>query len=258
MDMSELKQRLYKYELARLGFKETKYLADAGKFKIQADNDRMPLISNGGDISYGTEYSHLVINIIGPLVYKINEIVAAWENSRQTPFDELSQYKIFAEYNNVVLAARDDAEYGKGLYFATWEYDDDHMGFHQGFYTESYAAAKESFALRSGLVKKEKVINWEQAADIKAAIDFYRINSVDYDLEKRLAKIEAALHYIYPTLPEVSVSQQLNIENTINPKTAAKKPSLQEKLNSAKEAARQSGTEKSSRGTKTKNHSERG
>ena len=248
MAMSELKQRILKYELAKAGFPNAEYVAKSIKMKVQADNERMPVIFNEGDMLYGTEYSDLALNKIAPVSRMVNEMLAAWENSRTSPFIELSQYKVLAEYNNIVLAARDDGEYGRGLFFATWEYDKDGAGVHAGYYTEDYADAKESFATRSGMVQKSKIITEETAADIKAAVDFCRLNTSDFDLEKRLQKINATLCHVYPAIIK---------EKELPSKMRGNKPSLQEKLDTAKKAAQQADSKKVERTTKPKNQGER-
>ena len=246
MAMSELKQRLYKLELAKIGFPNAEHVG--GKMVLQPGNNRLPDINDAGDIRYGTEHSHLAINKVGPIVNRVNELVAAWENSRPAPFDNVANYNILAEYKDIVLAARDDGEYGRGLYFVTWKYDEKRTDLHSGHYTDDYSSAKESFALRSGLMPAEKFITMEQAADIKAAIDFHYENSSDLDLTERLTKINARLCHAYPEILETKELPEQATPEAIKVEKPAKKPSLQEKLDSAKEKARESSAQKLSDG----------
>ena len=62
-------------------------------------------------------------------------------------------YRLLAEFNDIVLAGR-PTEYG--VQFITWARDADgdgvHWGHYHGFGADSYTAAKQDFAVRSGLV----------------------------------------------------------------------------------------------------------
>jgi hypothetical protein len=245
--MSELKQRLYKYELAKIGFPDAEYLPCSDKIKLKPGDDRLPDINNAGDIRYSPAYSHLALHTISPMVDMINEVTAAWENSRPAPFEGVSHFNILSEYNNTVLAARDDAEYGRGLYFVTWKYNEGRTEFYGGHYTEDYVGAKESFALRSGLMREEKVMTQEQAADIKAAIDFFAANSDDYDLDKRLNKISEDLCHVYPGIFYVNEGKEQDkpandkASKTIKPD---KQPTLQDKLDRAKQTVKDAEAQK--------------
>jgi hypothetical protein len=142
--MSDLKQRIYKQELAKIGFPNAEYKQNSGKIKIEPKNDRMPDINNDGDIHYGTEHDQLVKDTIRPVVDRVNEITAAWEHSRPVPMENLSHFHILTEFNNIVLAARDDNKHGRGLHFVVWEYDTDRTGFHTG---HTYGKCSVNFRL---------------------------------------------------------------------------------------------------------------
>jgi hypothetical protein len=97
------------------------------------------------------------------------------------------------------MSARNDTEYGRGLYFVTWQYDRDRTGVEHGHYTEDYNAAKEDFASRSGLVSKDKLFTPEQAVEMKTSIDF-RIENDDeltYATENALNDIAGKLNAAY-------------------------------------------------------------
>ena len=180
MAMSELKQKLLQYELKRIGFPDAEYIPAADQIKIQPDNDRMPAINNTGDIHFGSEHHDFVFDTLKPLVDSVNEAAAAWEKSQAMPFENLSQFRVLAEYNNILLAARDDTEYGRGFHYATWQYNYDRTGLDHGHYTDDFNAVKEDFAGRSGLIPKEKIVTREQAAEIVTVIENLMEN--DYDL----------------------------------------------------------------------------
>jgi hypothetical protein len=161
MAMSGLKQRLLKIELAKLGFRDAQYSAEQDAVLVNPADERMIRITDCGEIFFYGEHDALLRQIIQPAVERINEMTAAWDKAPAAPLKDLSNFRILSEYNNVVLAARDDSErgYGDGLSFVTWRYDYDHAGVENGHYTTDYAAAKEDFALRCGLVDKNKMFD---------------------------------------------------------------------------------------------------
>jgi hypothetical protein len=173
--------------------------------------------------------------------------------------ENLSRFNILTEFNNIVLAARDDGEYRRGLHFVVWEYDSDRTGFHAGHYTDDYAAAKENFALRAGLIQQEKVVTKEVAADIKAAIDFSLENCQSLAYAARFTKINDDLCHAYPEILNQNGFSEHGQAQTASGEPAKKpKQTLQAKLDNAKQkAAAQGDTQKNGRGEKTKKTGER-
>ena len=256
--MSELKQRLLIYELAKIGYPDAAYIPESDKVMIQPNKEQMVEIIGADGIRYWPEYRDLAMSEINPIVSKVNEIIAAWENSRPAPFDSVSHFNILVEYNNVVLAARDDGEYGRGLHFVTWRYDLERTELYSGQYTDDYANAKEAFALRSGLIKEEKVITREQAADIKAAIDFSMENGQAYAYEARFTKINEKLCDAYPELSHAAEAPERERAKEEKTLTSRKNPTLQEKLDAAKSKAREADAHKdATHGEKPKKRDER-
>lgn len=74
------------------------------------------------------------------------------------------QYRVLADFGNTVLAG----SYGKyGVEFVTWDWDHDRKGVSQGHYFDGdYQRAKQDFAIRSGLVPKDRLFSDEQLATI--------------------------------------------------------------------------------------------
>lgn len=234
--MSKLKQQLLKLELSKIGFTEAEYSPDTDMIMVQSGNTNILRIDDKGTAFFASGYSHHALSKIGSITSKINEIMGAWENSQPMPFDDVSQFKALISNNTTVLAARDDSEYGHGLHFVTWKYDADGTGVHHGNYTTDYTSAKESFALRSGLVQEEKIITKEQAADIKAAIEAYRQQPIDYTLDNRLAEINAQLCHTYPEIFNTEEQCQKPAFESRHAQNR-NKPSLRDKLNTANEIA---------------------
>lgn len=73
-------------------------------------------------------------------------------------------YKVLADFNGAVLAGR-NGRYG--VQFVTWEWDIDGAGVHWGHYYEgNYVAAKQDFAIRSGLISEHQLFKDEQLIEI--------------------------------------------------------------------------------------------
>ena len=223
-------------------------------------------------------------------------MASAWENSRPVPFEGLPRFNILTEYNDIVLAARDDTEQGRGLHFVVWKYDADREGFSAGHYTDCFADAKETFALRAGLIPKEKVVTKEVVGDISAAIEEYVLHCADvymvFEREERLNEFNDGIYGVYPDIfegrtparyeypedkleedwdepeqeaepqetgqeqdkPESLDKEQLPKEKTEKEPAdkPAKKPTFQEKLDTAKQKAAQANANKTWQGAKTK------
>ncbi|MDR1704328.1 MAG: hypothetical protein LBS19_06545, partial [Clostridiales bacterium] len=91
---------------------------------------------------------------------------------------------------------------GRGLHFVTWQYNYDRSGMDHGHYTEDYAAAKEDFAVRSGLFPEAKLFMAEQAADIIASVKFRLENDgcLSFPAEERLYALADKLSSAYPAI----------------------------------------------------------
>lgn len=77
-------------------------------------------------------------------------------------------YRALAEFNNVVLAGHKTRF---GMEFVTWEWVQDHTALWQGhYYGDNYAAAKQDFVTRSGLIPQERLFSDKQLAEIYRCI----------------------------------------------------------------------------------------
>ncbi len=80
----------------------------------------------------------------------------------------LAQVAEAAEFNGTVLAGTETL---LGAQFVTWARDYDRRGVNNGhYYMEDYQGAKEDFALRSGLVARERVFDREQLEELLQAV----------------------------------------------------------------------------------------
>lgn len=77
-------------------------------------------------------------------------------------------YRILAEYNNVVLAGHQTRF---GVEFVTWEWVQNHTTLWQGhYYGENYDAAKRDFVTRSGLIPSGALFTPEQLTEVYRSI----------------------------------------------------------------------------------------
>ena len=77
-------------------------------------------------------------------------------------------YRVLAEFNGTVLVGTETL---LGAQFVTWARDYDRKGLNNGhYYMEDYQGAKEDFALRAGLVARERVFDREQLEALRQAV----------------------------------------------------------------------------------------
>lgn len=75
-------------------------------------------------------------------------------------------YRLLAEFNGVVLAGH-ERDWQYGTEFITWQRVRDGTGLWQGHYMENdYAAARQEFAVRSGLVDEDRLLSDEQMTEV--------------------------------------------------------------------------------------------
>jgi hypothetical protein len=223
--MPEMFRKLLMRELLRNDFPHAEYMPETGEIKIPiGDHERPPRINAEGNVLYHQVHSDLVTDILLPIAKRVKEIADAWNHSREMPVDDLPEFRLLSEYNNIVLAARDDTEHGHGLHFVTWKYDYNRTGMYQGHYTEDYSYAKEDFAVRAGLVPKEKLFTPEQAAEVKESLRYRLKNDDDVTLKK-----EELLLTVIENLNEVYTAPAA--EEKASPE---KKASIGEKLREGK------------------------
>lgn len=73
-------------------------------------------------------------------------------------------FRVLADFNGTVLAGHQTKF---GIHFVTWDRDFRWIGLNYGHYfQENYMAAKQDFAIRSGLVPQYQVFNQEQLTEI--------------------------------------------------------------------------------------------
>jgi len=127
-------------------------------------------------------------------------------------------YRLLAEFNDFVLAGH-PTKYG--IQFITWERVRNGTGLYQGNYygpdvgIDDYAAAKRSFAIRSGLISRSALFTPEQLAEVYRSI--HETLDSEYPItterQKLLEGVAEQIKYTVPDLEErVYLSNQKELE----------------------------------------------
>jgi len=121
-------------------------------------------------------------------------------------------YKVLADFGDAVLAGRSCKT---GAKFVTWEWDFDRQGVHAGHYfMENYEAAKQDFAVRAGLVERQRLFSDEQLAVIRNACAFALEDdaTLSYAEEKQLQSVQEQIERL---LPQQEQEQHLTMGQTM-------------------------------------------
>jgi hypothetical protein len=98
-----------------------------------------------------------------------------------------------------------EMEKNYGHKFVTWQWDYDKTGVGIGHYfIDEYTAAKEDFAIRSGLIQKEKLFTSEQLTEVYKCIKGMLEGGYEltYDSERKLGDIREQIESIVPDVEE--------------------------------------------------------
>ncbi|MCM1167335.1 MAG: hypothetical protein NC299_16905 [Lachnospiraceae bacterium] len=131
-------------------------------------------------------------------VRNINDYCEVFEKAPLLNANGLSgDYHCLSEFNGTVLAAKNTT---LGFEFVTWERTFDGKGVTQGNYYTNYLAAKENFAVRSGLVDKHKMFDVAELADIRKCVNFVLENdgNLHFDEYNELKKLSEKISEIVP------------------------------------------------------------
>ena len=121
-------------------------------------------------------------------------------------------FKVLADFGDAVLAGQLGK---KGARFVTWEWDFDRQGVHVGHYfMENYEAAKQDFAVRAGLVERQRLFSDEQLAVIRNACAFALEDdaTLSYAEEKQLQSVQEQIELL---LPQQTQEQRPTMEQTM-------------------------------------------
>ena len=203
---------------------QTKYLAEAGQriryagFTVSPEKDgllpvewaghRVCNVNGNGGMTYDPE--HIRRNGLEDALDRVREIAGetlAYMRQMETAPSLLAEglsgdYRLLAEFNHIVLAGH-AREGGYGVEFITWERIRNNTGLWQGhYYDNNYAAAKQDFTTRSGLLPASQLFTKEQLAVIyDAAQNMTALDLVSNSQQGKL--LEGIMEQIEQAVPQV-------------------------------------------------------
>ena len=116
--------------------------------------------------------------------------------------------QLLADFSGVVLAGH-ATRYG--VQFVTWDWDYEKTGVTQGHYmSDNYTAAKQDFAVRSGLIRREQLFSPEQLTElsrcVQAVLDDQ--NKLTCDQEALLRETQEQIETLVPNLEQRMAQEQ--------------------------------------------------
>ena len=179
-----------------------------GLLPIQKDAHQLCTINMHGGVSYDPDFVRRngqedVLDQARQIAVETLTYMRQMASAPLLTADGLSgDYRVLAEFDNVVLAGH-EREGGYGVEFITWERIQNGTGLWQGnYYENNYAAAKQNFATRSGLIPSALLFTPEQMAVIfDAAQNMTTEGFVSNPKQEKL--LEQVMEQIEEVVPEV-------------------------------------------------------
>ena len=179
-----------------------------GLLPIQKDAHQLCTINMHGGVSYDPDFVRRngqedVLDQARQIAVETLTYMRQMASAPLLTADGLSgDYRVLAEFDNVVLAGH-EREGGYGVEFITWERIQNGTGLWQGnYYENNYAAAKQNFATRSGLIPPDLLFTPEQMAVIfDAAQNMTAEGFVSNPKQEKL--LEQVMEQIEEVVPEV-------------------------------------------------------
>ena len=154
--------------LSREGFHTDR--TQTGGLRVLLDGSPLCEVTESGGVAYRNEDIYEPERIAAKdRVYEIVRTTAEYIRQMETApalkADGLEDgYKALADFNGTVLAG---VQSKHGVHFVTWDWAYGHTGVcHGHYFMENYAGSKQDFAIRSGLIQKERLFTPEQMTEI--------------------------------------------------------------------------------------------
>ena len=174
---------------------------------LEVSSDGIPLcrikyngqyLSNA-DQNLSEEYLGKIAEVQNELL-TVKDYVALYEHAQQMKAADVSEYRQLASFGDTVLAAKYSESHG--FEFVTWKQNADGNAVFWGDYSPSYEYAKESFAVRSGLIPESRLFSEQETANLCRCVDFAKGNceTLTYGQERQLDKLQEKLTDGYPSL----------------------------------------------------------
>lgn len=157
------------------------------------------LFLSNADQNLSDEYRSKIADIQDE-ISTVREYVGLYEHAPQMKAADVSDYRQLAAFGDTVLAATYSEK--NGFMFCTWKQNADGNAVFWGDYSPSYEYAKESFAVRSGLIPESRLFSEQETANLCRCVDFAKANceTLTYGQEQQLDKLQEKLTDGYPSL----------------------------------------------------------
>ena len=145
---------------------------------LEVSSDGIPLcrikyngqfLSNA-DQNLSDEYRSKIADIQDE-ISTVREYVGLYEHAPQMKAANVSEYRQLASFGDTVLAATYSEK--NGFMFCTWKQNAGGDSVFWGDYSPNYEYVKEAFAVRSGLVSKDRLFSENESAYLDPASEFY-------------------------------------------------------------------------------------
>ena len=132
----------------------------------------------------------------------VREYVGLYERSPHMKPKDVQNYRKLSEYGDVVLAGMYSQKHG--FMFCSWRQSDGGKYLAHGDYSPDYLSSKENYAVRAGLVSKDKLFTKEEAEELFKCAAFARDNceSLTYEQDRGLMELMEKLQTTYPHLKD--------------------------------------------------------
>ena len=196
-----------------------------GLLPVELDDQRLCLAMDTGGVRYQKEdvlgdSRSAALDRATDIVRTTAEYMSRMAAAPQLGVGPRGDYRLLADFNNIVLAGH-PTQYG--AQFVTWERVQEGTALHQGDYygpctgVDSYTAAKQDFATRSGLIPKSALFTPEQLTEVYRSI--HKALDSGYPItDERQKRLESAAEQIERNVPDLAArveqSNQKELELT--------------------------------------------
>lgn len=132
----------------------------------------------------------------------VREYVGLYQSAPQMKPKDVQNYRKLSEYGDVVFAGMYSQKHG--FMFCSWRQSDGGRYLAHGDYSPDYLSSKENYAVRAGLIVKDKIFTQAEAEELFKCAAFARDNcdSLTYEQDRGLMELMEKLQDAYPSLKE--------------------------------------------------------